>query len=142
MCLYNYRKIIFKRKITCYKVLRVLHIFDELEEKSKITDAFFSPYFNTPYYIGEFKHSTSNTPVIDGDRITGGCFHTFKKLKDAIDFCQIRYDFINGDLCEYVVVKCTIPKSSGFVYKGETIDNHASYASQELYVDSIVYTNT
>lgn len=133
MCLYKYRKTIFKRNITCYKVLLINKINDEIQ--------YVSPYQNEPYMIEQIKSIDKNEPEfytqhIDNreyNLIRGDGLYSYKNLKDAIAEC-------NQKLYS-VVVKCIIPKSSKFVYKGHIFYSPytPAFVSQQLKPIEIVH---
>lgn len=153
MCLDYAKRInkIFKRNITCYKILcckETSYYFNYISNEkcmrvSKPTYEMYSPFYGATYYFtqpNEVPHSPEIMPMYYNKKkysVEGNAIHTFKRKKDAIEEIE-NNPFLSSQ--KTMVVKCTIPKNSSFVYKGK-YGNNTAYASQKLKLNKIVYTN-
>ena len=151
MCLVSAVEIHHEEEIKCYKFL--IH-----DPKNSVLS---SPYFSTTCWeFGKTKtaqpFNKKEKPFIDSvdehgqiiRYVHGLAFHTYKNLEDAKKAAKAFSDYYDvgcGAFKDYVivVVECTIPRNSTFVYEGyaEGIGktNHEGYASEKLTVDKFVY---
>ena len=74
--------------------------------------------------------------------INGNAFHTLRRKRDAINYAKLLASHRPGTKFEIVVVKCTIPKDTKYIYEGKVqyrfFQYYDGYASQSLRVDEIV----
>ena len=138
MCLYKIKKLNKKKGITCYKVLyAVPNGSGGLSMLSLIKDY--------PYEMGVVHSTNTNSPQIDyiesthEPYIRGNSLHSFKTLYGAkkMDkfFLKQKPLTLPINSIAIIVVKCTIPSDSNFVYEGRFIEsnfNLRSYASEKL----------
>ena len=148
MCLFGSKKLeAQKEDITCYKVL--LRIFDGF---------LISPYMHgMGWEPGRTYHADGGLDVRkqknfigegNSTNVFGGAFHTFKRKDDALKLASVILSRALRDTVpmvkSVVVVRCTIPKDTKYVYEGITetgMDLYPSsggYASESLSVDEVV----
>lgn len=146
MCIVQPKKLKIKKNITVYKVLN----YEETQ-----TDCILYDFFDSDqYFFNEIKMVENNEPKIDkGGNIYRGFLQTFKRKKDAI---RLKQSYSNteqtlfGNVVPGIIVKCTIPKDSEFVYKGyyygwfegKKPKKVKTYGSQKLRLDKIVWNNS
>ena len=127
MCLVTLKEPKFRRTLfwhTYYKIL--------CYEKSK--DWYWTPYVHDPTVLGVTKKIDKETPwdidhywLSDTDKksnyynakemwhINGGCFHLFRRKKNAVwDANVLQNDEKNEDL-EYIVVKAIVPPGTQYI---------------------------
>lgn len=132
MCLEKARLIEEQKDITCYKICRRRETLLDGEEY------YVSLFMGYIYELGKLVTNEGRYahvyPEEDGLLITSNAFHSFKTLKAAQN--------VKKKLPQnYVIVKCTIPKESTFVYEGVCFiygKTYVSYASQQLLPISVV----
>lgn len=114
MCLQNFCKINPKKDVIVYKLL---------ERTNEGYGPLVSPFYYFSWGIREVYETLYTEPdmVYEDEnhstgRINGGCFHTFKKLRDARQQLKIHR---NRWTPFTYIAKCRIPKNSNFIYKGK-----------------------
>lgn len=130
MCLSKAKRIFPEEDIVCYKVLQKTQTYPI---------RYFSPYYNTKEWtlgkVEALRKRTDACTVVgcfsSEKLIYGGAYHTYSSLLAAQQFAD-RFSSL-------VVVKCIIPKSSKYVYKGTISDGKEGFASQKLKPIKVVY---
>lgn len=125
MCLFDYKKLKLEEPLTVYKVV------------VKTCDGYVSPYHSYPWEIGKTEICEGPVDMCYnkyGFELTGGAFHTYKYLEDAIWHLRI---FSFGSKLEYAVGKFTIPTDAE-VYFGKASIGEWSYASTMLTMEEEV----
>jgi len=135
MCLFLAKKIYPEEDIKCYKILY----------RNKENGRLNSPYFDHYWTIGatdsidaEKADLIYNSPL-NCDCVYGFCFHTFKRVEEAMLYAE-ELEHIQGPW-KMVIVECTIPKESAYVYIGVVpFDGKFAdgFASQQLRIDKIL----
>lgn len=118
MCLSEAKRIFPEKDITCYKVV---YYYNDVGKM-------YSPFHSRKTWkLGQTSTLKQRTlPVIKAGRtIEDGAYHTFEKKCDAIRYSKCMY---GGHIR---VVKCVIPKSSKYVYRG-IAQGYQCLASQKL----------
>jgi len=140
MCLYNAKRILPEGDIKCYKVLL----------RHKATGRLFSPYYRaTEWRIGEtISIDADDAELIDDsflncNDVYGLAFHTLSKEDDAWGYRSelMMEPIVRKGTHELVIVECTIPHGSRYVYEGDVpyyIHIGKGYGSQKLRVDRII----
>lgn len=148
MCLYLTKRdpIVAQEDIVCYKVLIVKKVsvvgldfrYDFRRppfHTEPLKYRFFAPFTNYEYHLGRILLADENVTIQSNDcmtffpySISGGVFHTFKKLDDAKEVVK------HGE--SFVIVKCIIPKGSIYYQGYFMLDKGRceSYGSQVLRV--------
>ena len=149
MCLINSKKKSCNKDIDCYKLAYVKNhlsntdfdiktanfrtiyqnhdIVFNVEEVAELPE---EEYCALSFEDGHYFNFMASTNK--GLKIDGGMFHSYKKLKDAVNAANRE-----GFYC--YVIECTIPKGS-LLYEGE-FDNVEAYASSKIRYNKIVYKN-
>ena len=129
MCLSKAELIKPNKDLTSYKICKVY---------DKNLNIYVSEYKAFPYTLGKLKtikrkkpdtYFYTNTDI--GLTIEGNAFHSFKTLQAARAYYKRLLDKNN-----FVIIKCTIPQDSKFIYEGEYYAYHdksyKAYASHQL----------
>ena len=128
MCLVKCHKLNINEDIICYKYVTVKldgylyqspvrkNTFWQIGKQKEIK--------NLTGEISEYKAKLLHNSYID--KINGCAYHTFENLEDAMTYASF------GSPRHYAILKCIIPKSSKYVFKGENFEGKQSYASQKL----------
>ena len=139
MCLEKAKQITPEKDITCYKAC-VYDIYN---------DEYYSPFQASRYVLGRTKYVRRTQAKFPFEpTIYGGAFHSFANKDDAIKYCELFNRRMHNPYNSYlVVIECSIPKSSVYVYEGvftyytDVIIrvNVPSYASQRIKPVKVVY---
>lgn len=143
MCLTKAKLIKTKNDIVCYKVLKLV--------SSSTPNKFYSPIIGRDFHQIPYAYELNRTelqpsciaPAIKSKKgvisVANGAFHSFKYERSAFNYAKrLSYDTfyaseLNGKMCQYVVVKCIIPKDSRYIYKGKISGEHMrGYASSAI----------
>ena len=141
MCLYEPKKLNQTEDIICYKVLFKGGWCDNQPFNE---DVLFSPFYFSPYRIGNTKYTRCQDNVVNGhcyyEKKVVKCkclyesLHSFKNEEDAKDYAKS----LTANFPKVYVVKCIIPKTSKFLYDGFCVLRKneefkaESYASQKI----------
>lgn len=164
MCLGNAKRKLFRKTRTCYKIVYVKHHLCDRNFRDDEELTYCTKFQGYDIKLGtkdvakteksEFKTGHKYIEV-DGHTIEvdyapkswnsyrskevmsiyGGMFHSFKRLKDAIEEVCGEHE---GAIISYII-ECTIPKDA-VVYSG-FFNGCESYASSKIFYDKIVYCN-
>lgn len=140
MCLYEATKINPKEDITCYKLVETGRL---RYSNTPPTNPVQPPVLRSPYYSNKTwklgKTETLNKcihPELVGSEIYGGAYHSYASLLNAVRVAS------KHSMYEVAVLKCIIPKSSKYVYKGTVYSGDKGFASQKLKPVKVVYLNS
>ncbi len=156
MCLTKAKLIQTKNDIVCYKVLKLVspstpnkfyspiigRDFHQIPYAYELNRTELQPFCIAPEIVGyrfiekEYMGMKSKKGVIS---VANGAFHSFKYERSALKYAKrLSYDSfygteLDGKICQYVVVKCIIPKDSRYIYKGQISGEHMrGYASSAI----------
>ena len=138
MCLYKIKKLNQKKDITCYKVLYAV-------SNGSGGFSILSIIKDYPYEMGVVHSTNTDSPQIEymdstyEPYIRGNSLHSFKTLygaKKMVKFFLKHKPFtLPTNSIAIIIVKCTIPSDSNFIYKGIFLEKDfslKSYASEKL----------
>ena len=138
MCLVDCNKIEKKDDIICYKVVKNLNdvTFSSPFKSATIWEIGKQKEIKNTSISNLKKYSLYKQKVITNShmhKIYGCAYHTFTTEEEAFDYIMILKTIY---ATKFSVLKCVIPKSSKYVYKGtfqiaEDV-KYKSYASQKL----------
>jgi len=150
MCLTKAKLIKTENDIVCYKVLKIRsgkllspiigRDFHQITYEYELNRTELQPYYIYPEYrIQSEKEYMGKKFKKSSITIGNGAFHSFKYERSAFKYAKrLSYDSFYatefpGDICQYIVVKCIIPKNSKYIYKGKISGEHMiGYASSAI----------
>ena len=154
MCLTKAKLIKTKNDIVCYKVLKLVspstpnkfyspiigRDFHQITYEYELNRTELQPYYIYPEYRIQSEKEYMGKKFKKGSITIGnGAFHSFKYEHTALKYAKrLSYDSfyaseLYGKICQYVVVKCIIPKDSRYIYRGKISGEHMrGYASSAI----------